>query len=430
VASKPVHDVVFHWGAHHTGPDPAAMRLPAFAGHLLALLFVHRLARQAGAPRRSALLAVLLYAAFATQRSLLWPVAVSGFLRVTFALAALSFFLDCREPVRALPAAAAVACTALALASHQSGALTPLWFVAWRALVDQPRLRDAPAAAWRSLRHPVVVAASLVVVAYVLWSLRAPDQYRSVREFGAIAANAVRALVALLPDLVREWIVAGLRGGGTAGRAAAGAGALLVIALHVTLFARGGAPWRFALLAGALDLGLAISVAGFSQRYAYLAAALAAVAFGWSHGRASPRGRRRLVAVAVALGACWVAEGVRVVRELRDAGEVAQGLLRQAEEAAARLPAGDVLVVANLPDVWGRGRDLPLFNWGFAPALRLRGTTRPIVEVRTGAARTSTAARQVPEAELDALRRASGTTVLEFDAGRRRFQVWRDGQPR
>jgi hypothetical protein len=327
-----------------------------------------------------------------------------------------------------LPGTGLVACVLLGVMSHPSGALTPLYLVLWIALTTPGGVRAQATAAVRALARPPVLLAFAVVAGYLLWSSGNADNYRSLREPGAIAANAARALLALWPSELREWLVAGLRGlHGTAGTVIGAVGALLIALATLALFVRGGAVWRFALLAGALDMGLAIVTAGYSQRYAYFAAALVAIALADSWSRAPVPRRRVLAGAAVVLGACWLLESVRVVRELREAGTVVDNLLAQAVQAHAAWPAGRPFVVADLPDVWGREQDLPVFNWGFAPALRRCGVAQDVVQLRTTPARTSTAARLVQPAEVERLRREAAGSLLEYDARTRRLVWWRDG---
>jgi hypothetical protein len=280
----------------------------------------------------------------------------------------------------------------------------------------------------RALARPPVLLAFAVVAGYLLWSLDHADNYRSLRVPGAIAANTVRALLALWPAELRETIVAGLRGlHGTAGIVLGACGALLIVLATLALFVRGGAVWRFALLVTALDLGLSVPVAGWSQRYAYLAAALAAIALADSWARAPALRRRVLTGAAVVLGACWLVESLRIVREFREAGTMVDTVLAQAVQAHAGWPAGRPFVVANLPDLWGRDQELPVFNWGFAPALRRRGMAQDVVQLRSTPLRMGTAARFVPPAELERLRREALGSLLEYDAQARRLVWWRDG---
>lgn len=426
-APKPIHHLVFWWGAHCTGPDPAWMRLPAFLAEAVLLGFVFRIARQAGAGTGGAALATLLFASFATTRSLLWPVAISGFLRVTFALMALSFWIDAQRSRWA--AVAAVLATMLAMGAHQSGALTPGLFVLWSAFQGGGSLRDHVARGVRAARHPVVLLAVAVVALYVVWASGSEDPYRGIRELGAIAANTLRGIVALAPDEVRIAAIAAARGQVSGAMWFVGwAAVALCCACHCLLFVRGSGFWRFAIVAGACDMALAVVTAGWTQRYCYLAASLLAVAVGASFSLAGSRRRRIGIAlVAGLLMACWGRESLRVAAEIRDASAVAEGLFDFAIETERDLGDDTVLVVANAPDVWGRERDLAMLNWGLEPALRTRGMKREFRQVRTTPARTSTAMSLVSAADLETLRLDPAGSLVEFVPAERSIVRWKGG---
>lgn len=427
-APKPLHHLIFYWGAHVTGPSPALMRLPAFLAHAAALFFVHRLARQAGASSGGAMFAAGLYATFATTRSLLWPVAISGFARVTFTLAALSFWIDANDELRRRRRAsgiAAVLAALLAMAAHQSGALTPLFLVLWSGLAGEGSLLAHARRLRAAALSPVVLASIAVVLGYLWWASGAPDQYRNVLQPGAIAANSLRGLVSLMPDHLRSVAVEAARGHlGAAGTAVGWATIAIAAGTYGWLLVFGGSIWRFAILAGAIDLGLAVVTAGYSQRYVFLAAALFSVAVGRSITRTAGTRRGRWLQIgALLLGIAWFAESLRIVNEFQDAGAVASTLLDQAERASARLPEGMTLVVANAPEVWGRDHDLMLFNWGFAPALEMRGVHREVRMIRTVAGHAGSCAAQLfPPEELGRLRADPACHVLEYDPDRQAFR--------
>lgn len=429
---KPLHHLIFWWGAHCTGPDANWMRVPALLAEALALGFVFRIARQAGASTGGAALATLLYATFATTRSMLWPVAISGFARVSFALAALSFWIDAWEKRHSVVATAlAVLATLLAMAAHQSGALTPGFFVLWALLVGGGTLGPALLRGLRALFHPGVLGAIAVVLTYVVWASGTADQYRGFREIGAIAANTLRAVVALAPDELRIAAVAAARG--KADGTVRFVGWFVIAACGILWgwrLQRGSGVWRFAILAGFCDIALAVVTAGWSQRYCYLAAALFAIAFGVSWSQATgPALRTLLTGLAIVLGFAWARESLRVAAEQRDASAVATLILERIEGTARTLAPDAQLVVVDAPDVWGLEQDQPLFNWGLEPALRRRGVTQPLRQVRTTAARTSTAASVVPEREVADLRANATGNVFEFVARDRRVVTWREGKP-
>lgn len=424
---KPLHHLIFWWGAHATGPDPAWMRVPGFLAHGLALCFVFRLAKQAGASVGHAAAAAILYAAFATTRSLYWPVAISGFLRVTCALAALSFYVDATRKLSA--ALLAVSFTLLAMAAHQSGALMPVFFVMWSVLIGSGGLGERALRGVHAALHPVVLTALAIVVAYFFWAARTPDQYRGFRDLGAIAANTLRGLVALAPDSLRMHAVEAARGQAKGVAFALGwATVLCCAAFYGWRLVRGSGIWRFAIVAGACDIALGVVTAGYSQRYAYLAGALLAIALATSATQAT-NGRHRAgwLAGMVVLFAAWLSETWRITRELRDAGTVLNSILDRAERTSRDLGPDSPLVVVNAPDVWGKEHDLPLLNWGLEPALRMRGIQRPIRQVRTTPARTSTAQSLISAAELEKLRQTSGGEVLVFDQEAKQVVRWLHG---
>jgi len=405
----------FFWVLAHSGMDPAQPALPmlaravAFALHGVACWAVYALARAAGLSRAQGCAALLLFAVFPNVKMLAWPAAIGSPGRVAFELVALACFVRRLQTPSPASGCFALVAFVVALNFHESAFLLPAIVLAWAACVGARDVRDGLRRAVAALRDPIVLAACAVSVLWVvnLLFLR-PGRHHEVKSLAALPANAAKALLALAPEALREIGVEGLRGHrGTLGWIAAGVAVLLVTAAFVIGLKRGGLA-RFAVVAIALDLGLAVIGAGFVQRYACLASAFAALALvAWARTRAR-------VATVVVLGALWAYDAVVDALEIRRAGALA---LRVA--ADARAAGGDViLMIVGLPDMVGAEEDVPFFNWGGGRFLHAHGGTRAIL-VRTRPFRTNTdqwdlAADEVPSfVELFSME--SSTRALWFD---------------
>src|SRR6185436_12464579 len=155
---------------------------------------------------------------------------------------------------------------------------------------------------------------------------------------------------------------------------------------------------RALILVAALDLLIPAVSVGFVVRYAQLAAAMCACAAGLAFDgtAARPRARRVLVAGLALLLACWAYDTIYDVAEYRRAGAVSRRIFAKAAEARARLGPEATIALVDLPESWGRERDIPLFNWGTRRALALGGDLGPWEILRTKDYASSSEAELVP----------------------------------
>lgn len=360
----------FFWLAIASDASPAAMRLVLFLLHLGSVAAVAALARAAGLSVSRARLAALVFALYPAVRSLGWPAAISGPGHVCFELLGLLAFA-CGRPGGWGTAAAVAVLQLVAVAFHPSAVLLPLLLLGWRAWV-LPAAATPWRGARRALREPALLGALLLAVLALCWILPAPGPHGGVRELGAMLANGARAAVFWLPEPLRVAIIEGLRGGGAG--LLLGLLALLGIAAAAAWWCwRGGGLPRFAVVAIALDLGLAIAKAGWSLRYALLPAALLALA------AAAARGRWLRVGVPL-LALSFALDSLRDVADFAAAGRGAERLLAAAVAARARLGGGPPLWIVDPPAEHGAERDIPVWNWGLRQALAARGVrdVRPV----------------------------------------------------
>ncbi|MBL8861596.1 MAG: hypothetical protein JNK02_06245 [Planctomycetes bacterium] len=399
----------FLWLLAHCGADPAGS-LPAVARAVALALFagstalVLGLARRAGLGAGGAAAAALLFVAFPCAKLLVWPAAIGSPLRVAFELAALLLLVRRAQGGPGWSGALGLVSLVLALGGHESAFLLPAILLAWLACVGTAGLREGLARVRAALRDPYVLAACALAafhVVHLLWFR--PQRVHGAKDLAALPANLAKAALALAPEVLRGPAIAGLRGHlGTLGLVLGGAALLAALALWILALWRGGLA-RFAALAIALDLGLAVAGAGFVQRYACLAAAFAALSVAeW----ASTPARR---ALAAALGLAWACDAWVDAREIRTAGA---GALRLAAEARA-VPGTAPLVLVGVPDMIGAEVDVPFFNWGGALFLRAHGCARPVRLVRERAFRTNSDQELVGPAQLAEFA-AQGAVVLRW----------------
>jgi hypothetical protein len=132
------------------------------------------------------------------------------------------------------------------------------------------------------------------------------------------------------------------------------------------------------------------------------------------------------------LAGAWLADQVRDTRELRAAGRAYERVLdglaleRERHEQRVRgLPGAQApIVLVDVPDVWGRERDLPLFNWGLDLALARRGVPGPWVLLRTRPFSTSSTFLPAAPGELERLIESPRVRVLGFDPVRLEPAPW------
>ncbi|MBI5365015.1 MAG: hypothetical protein HZA53_17690, partial [Planctomycetes bacterium] len=165
---------------------------------------------------------------------------------------------------------------------------------------------------------------------------------------------------------------------------------------------------RFALIAVVLDLVLPTLGTGFNQRYAYLGSAFAALALAaWAARTAKPH----VLLFVLALGGAWTFDSLTDAEEYAEAGRRATDLSIEACLKRAEAPANATVVLLDFSDVWGRERDIPVFNWGLAEALDRGGCGRAFVLWRTRAFATSTDVELVTPDRVRAAK-ASGAVVI------------------
>jgi hypothetical protein len=179
----------------------------------------------------------------------------------------------------------------------------------------------------------------------------------------------------------------------------------LVAFVALMLLRRGGLA-RFAVIAVAIDLGLAVMGAGFVQRYACLASAFAAL--GLAHWAATSPSRTGRFALAL-VGVLWLADSTRDAVEIRTAGAAAESLAVQVRE----LDGDGPLAIVGVPGLIGAEADVPYFNWGGALFLGAYGVTRPVELLRERSFLTNSDQTLVDEAGLRALR-ADGVDVRRW----------------
>lgn len=399
------------WSMLPTGLEhPALMRIPLFVMHGVIGGLVGVLAQSLGASSRRALLTVVLFLCFPTVKGLSWILAISTPQHVLLMLVAMIAAVAHVKRPRAATGILLIAAQVLAVVAHSAAALLPgciamlaiaVSSLRWRVLLDR----------WLLL-HLAVGAALILVLA----SLPTTERYHSIRSLPAIMANGSRALLSLLPELVRGPAIEGLRGAyGSAGMAFG----LTVCALTATFFCwvlwRASAVCRALFVAALIDLVPPILTAGFVVRYAYFPAAMASIALLLA---ARPT-KRWLVAIG-ALGCLWLVDTAVDVTEIRRGGELGTVVIEAARAVRAEVGPGVAIVLVNAPGEVGAERDVPVFNWGLAEALAKNGVDGPWQFARTENYITSS---DVDFVEVDRLAEMvrEGVAVWGWDACRQRF---------
>lgn len=414
-AREPLRPVqhAFLWTLAHCGVDPAgwlpaAARAVAFALHALACWAVAGLARRAGLGVRGAAIAVLLFAAYPNVKMLAWPAAIGSPGRTAFELVALLCLLRRVAGGAARDGWLGLAALALALGCHESAFLLPAILLAWIACVGPASLADGARRALGTLRDPFVLAACALAAFHLAHLLFfRPGRVHGAKDLAALPANFVKAALALAPEALREIGVEGLRGNrGTVGIVAACI-VLVVVAVVALLALRRGGLGRFAVVAIAIDLGLAVAGAGFVQRYACLASAFAALAL----ARLASTGQRAGVVAVGLIGVLWAGDSLVDAREIRAAGRSALALAAEVR----RVHDGGPLGLVGVPDMVGAEEDVPYFNWGGTLFLRAHGVGGPVALLRERRFRTNSDQELVDEARLRDLR-AAGVDVWRWPA--------------
>jgi hypothetical protein len=180
--------------------------------------------------------------------------------------------------------------------------------------------------------------------------------------------------------------------------------------LGLRAFTRGGPALRFVLLAIAVDLVLPVIGAGFVQRYAYLAGALAAIGVLLVCREWKPRARLALI---LAVFLAWSWDTLQDCRDYRAAGDLQRRMLAQLREERASAGPDRILALIDLPDMLGREHDLPFFNWGLEECLRRARIPGPWVLWRTKPFATGTDVVLLPPGQMGRMR-ANGALVLWY----------------
>jgi len=400
------------------GPiEPWLARVPGFALYLVSALLVADLARGLGCSRAGTWLTLLAYLCFPSVKALIWVAAISNPGRVACILAGLCLFARHLERPRALTGIGVLVAQTLALGFHQSGIVLALAcaLLAW-ASAGAPVRRGWREA--RQLRETWLLALLALVGAYslamsALWSQRYPHG-----EPAAVVANVARAILALVPETLRYAAIEGLRDKWGAAGLAFGATALLGALLAYAAALRAAPARERALLAViGLDLLLPALTVGFVVRYAQLAAALGACLLGLGHDAlaARPRARRVLRGAVALLLAGWGLDTVYDEIEYRRAGAVQQSVIASASAVRARVGPQTTVALVDLPDTWGRERDIPLFNWGLRLALANAGVRGSWRLLRTRRGIGSSDADLISLQELAELAAQRSYPILLFD---------------
>ncbi len=369
---RPLQHLFFFVVSRSAGAEADVARLVSFALHALACALVFLIARRLGLSPRTAGAAALLFALFPNVKGLAWSAAISTPGRAAFALLAWWCWLRARESGSLAARALSIVAFVVALLFHESAVVVPALIVLWCAFEPASGLAQRARAVGARLREPHVLLIAVSALAYVLYMTFLREQrHHGLKSFDSLPANVVKAALALVPQDLRVLAVEGLRGKlGAGGHAAAASILALVGALVLVVVRRGSRLARFALCVVAIDLALPVLTTGFVQRYAYLSSALVALALAeWA---LESRGAWRASILALA-GFAWLGDSVRDLRAERAAGSIATAALDTACAARAREGPARAIAIVDLPDVWGREDDIPLFNWGLPQALERRG---------------------------------------------------------
>lgn len=424
---RPLQHLFFHVLARFDHPDPAAARAVSFGLHALACALVFALAIELRTGARAASAAALLFALAPSVKGLAWSASISTPGRAVFVLAGLWCFARALRTGSKPAGAGLLACFLLALGFHESAIVLPVLCVAWAALAGERAapVRDRAKAALTALRMPELATLCIATLAYVTYlALLRPERHHGLKSLAALPANAVKASLALFPEVVRANTVELLRAHPGAVGLAAGVVLLLALgALAWCVLARGDRIARFAVLAVAIDLLLPTIGAGFVQRYAYLGMAFAALALGaW----AARTDRVPSLLFVIVVGCAWASDGLNDAREYADAGKRATRIVEAACALRARTPETVVVAIVDPPDVLGSERDVPVFNWGLAQALERAGCDRGFVLWRTRPYATSTDVELVTLERLRAAEARGEVVLVKGDAHFPSFPFVRD----
>jgi hypothetical protein len=422
---RPFQHLLFFALTRGDVPDPSLARAPAFALHLASALLVYALARRLGVETEGAVVACLLFVLAPNTKNLVWVAAISGPGRVLCLLAGLTLLAERSRPAPA--SLGAVVAFVLGLHFHQSAVALPalVLILAWCTATGSLRARGR--ALLERARDPAFLVILALALAYLVYvALLREQRYHEARSFEAVPAGVAKATLALAPEDLRVPAIDGLRGRfGAAGLALGASLVSGVLGLAVLGALRGGKLASFAVLAIACDAVLPMLFSGYVQRYSYLSSALLACALGSWYATATARGRRLPRIVVCSLGLLWGLDQVRTTLAFRDGGAVVERVLAQVAEERTAVGPGVPITVVDLPDMWGREEDIPLFNWGFRLAAADRGVDGPWIQLRTKHYRTSNDSQLVTREQVDGSASTPGARVYEFDRASKQLVPWR-----
>lgn len=418
---RPLQHLLFHVLALDPGiPNATAARALSFVLHLgaCALVFALALELAHGAERKTVAAsgAALLFTLAPNVKGIAWSAAISTPGRALFVLLGLVCFARALRTCSKPAALGFVGSFVLALLFHESAIVLPALCLAWAAVSEERTLRlvERARAALAALRRPELALVAVATLAYVLYlAFLRPERHHALKSVESLPANAVKAALALFPELVRANVVDFLRA--HPGAVGLAAGAALFAALSVLawgILVRGSRLARFALVAVALDLVLPTLGTGFNQRYAYLGSAFAALALAeWAARTARPVA----LLFVLGLGGAWALDSLTDAEEYADAGRRAQRLLITACLARVSTPEPKPVAIVDPPDVLGAERDLPVFNWGLAEALDRGGCGRAFVLWRTRTFATSTDVELVTPERVRAAEERGEVVIVRGD---------------
>lgn len=408
--SRPIWFLSLWWMLPEGFDHPERIRAVLFAMHAVIAGLVGVLARSLGASPRRALLTVALFLCFPAVKGLAWLLAISTPEHVMLMLVALIATVEHVRRPRAATGVLLLAAQVLAVASHSAAAFLP-FCVAVMATATSPR-------GWRVLFDRWLTAELLVGCGLVLLlaSLPATDRHHTLRGLSAMAANGARALLSLWPEALRGPAIEGLRSAHGIGGLVFGLALCTLTAAAVTwVMWRADKVVRALVLVALIDLAPPILTAGFVIRYAYFPAAMLSIALLL---RARPTPRWVVPIALLAVG--WLYDTAVDVAETRAGGRIGIAVVESARAVRQEVGPGVQVTLVDAPGEVGAERDVPVFNWGLAIALRRQGVQGPWRIVRTHDFMTNTDVEKVDEATVQTLA-ARGHQVRRWDPASERY---------
>jgi hypothetical protein len=419
--------VLAHCGVPWTDPAlPMCARVTAFVLHLASCALVYALARELGLSKTASAIAMALFVAFPSVKSLVWPAAIGSPGRVACELASLACFVRWTRTSSRIAGTLAFVFFVLGLGFHESAMLLPAFFVLWIGLAGEPGepggtgMRDVIARLLRKLRERTFFSACALGIAYVLYqAFLRPQRHHDWKSLDALPANGVKAALSLVPGSVRAFAIEGLRGHeGAIGWLVGGAAVAAVLIVLARALARTSLSHselsRFLALAIAIELTLPVLGTGFAQRYATLAAAFLAIGLAAWFERAPSLLRGTAIALLIV---SMLVDTATDAIDASAAGRSALQVIASARTERASAPADSVIAVVDLPDMMGRENDLPVFNWGADIAFAEYGLGRQWLFWRTREFKTTTSVERVDADRIAEALRTGGPRVLVYSPG-------------